>query len=183
MALGSLGYRFRVWNHNLNTQLNISNLRDHADPVFTGTATRAATPSSLASPPQRILSRRGAQIRSDPERGLFRHGRTNIPKLSPSTVRRQPAPSLALDYPTEPSDPAASDQENTTFPETQPKPMEPKNKLVLLAGLLAFGSAEAQTVARSSDPTAPAKAVSVEEKAIVLNPFVVNTDKDTGYQP
>jgi hypothetical protein len=61
--------------------------------------------------------------------------------------------------------------------------MKPKNTLVLLAGLLAFGSAEAQTVARSSDPTAPAKAVSVEEKAIVLNPFVVNTDKDTGYQP
>ncbi len=48
VALGSLGYRFRLWNHNFNAQVNVSNLFDHDDPVFTGTATRAATATSAS---------------------------------------------------------------------------------------------------------------------------------------
>ncbi|MEO7414234.1 MAG: TonB-dependent receptor plug domain-containing protein [Opitutaceae bacterium] len=46
VAQGSLGYRFRWMNHRFNAQLNVSNLLDHDDPIFTGTATRAATATS-----------------------------------------------------------------------------------------------------------------------------------------
>jgi outer membrane receptor for monomeric catechols len=48
VAQGSVGYRFRAWNHNVNAQLNVSNLFDHDDPVFNGTATRAATATSAS---------------------------------------------------------------------------------------------------------------------------------------
>jgi len=47
-AQASLGYRFRWMNHRFNAQLNVSNLLDHDDPVFTGTATRGATAISAS---------------------------------------------------------------------------------------------------------------------------------------
>lgn len=48
VAQGSLAYRFRVKNRNVSAQLNVSNLFDHEEPVFTGTATRAATATSAS---------------------------------------------------------------------------------------------------------------------------------------
>jgi len=48
VAQASLGYRFRWMNHRFNAQLNVSNLLDHDDPVFNGTATRAATATSAS---------------------------------------------------------------------------------------------------------------------------------------
>ena len=48
VAQGSLAYRFRWRNHNFSTQLNVSNLLDQDEPIFTGTATRAATANSAS---------------------------------------------------------------------------------------------------------------------------------------
>ena len=67
--------------------------------------------------------------------------------------------------------------------EQPPKNMKSQNALALIAGWLALAAAPGQSAAAAdgASTSAPPTAVKPEE-TLVLSPFTVNTDKDTGYQ-
>ncbi len=106
------------------------------------------------------------------------------PRTGAFTVLTSPAPSRPPPKTASTSPPgSASTPSSPPVPPSVPtKPMNPKNKLALLASLIALGSAEAQTAALSSDPANASKSVPIEEKALILSPFTVNTEQDKGYQ-
>lgn len=88
------------------------------------------------------------------------------------------APTRPREPPKNPPAPRASDSKTSRLDPNNPNPsVKKKTPLTLFASLLAFGvtSADAQTAS-------PAPGETRSENTVLLNPFMVRTDRDTGYQ-